>query len=114
MTKNPEAPAPIRRVLRRSLTVTDQHSLPAGPVVLVQRDRSYGWRPHDAGQIEVWVEATTPEGWPAVPGQGEPRAVQVFGTGHPIPDGAIWLGSCLDGSLVWHLYDITVAIGSPK
>jgi hypothetical protein len=35
------------------------------------------------------------------------RLVQAFGTGQPIPDGAVWLASCLDGPLVWHVYEVT-------
>jgi hypothetical protein len=36
------------------------------------------------------------------------RAFQVFGTGHPIPDGAVWVGTCprTDLGLVWHLYEL--------
>jgi hypothetical protein len=36
------------------------------------------------------------------------RAFQVFGTGHPLPDGAKWVGTCprVEG-FVWHLYEVT-------
>lgn len=39
---------------------------------------------------------------------GADRAFQVFGTGHPLPDGARWVGTCLVQGLVWHLYEIQV------
>lgn len=37
------------------------------------------------------------------------RAFQVFGTGHPIPDGARWVGTPprTKGGLVWHLFEVT-------
>ena len=37
------------------------------------------------------------------------RAFQVFGTGHPLPDGAKWVGTCprTDDGLVWHLFEVT-------
>jgi hypothetical protein len=51
--------------------------------------------------VEFWAEHT--EGAPQIA-----RAFQVFGTGHPLPDNARWVGTCArtaDG-LVWHLYEI--------
>lgn len=37
------------------------------------------------------------------------RAFQVFGTGHPLPDGAVWVGTSprTELGLVWHLYETT-------
>lgn len=37
-----------------------------------------------------------------------PRTFQVFGTGHPLPDGARWIGTCdrTPDGLVWHLYEV--------
>jgi hypothetical protein len=37
------------------------------------------------------------------------RAFQVFGTGQPLPDDAIWTGTCdrLPSGLVWHLFEVT-------
>jgi hypothetical protein len=38
------------------------------------------------------------------------RAFQVFGTGHPLPDGATWAGTCPRvRGLVFHLYEIPSA-----
>lgn len=49
-------------------------------------------------EVEFWAE-NDPDDSPA------PVAFQVFGTGQPIPDGAVHVGTCprLQG-LVWHLY----------
>lgn len=33
------------------------------------------------------------------------RRVQIFGTGHPLPEGAVYLGSCDHGQFVWHLFE---------
>ena len=50
--------------------------------------------------VEFWCEHT--EGAPEVK-----RTFQVFGTGHPIPDGAKWVGTCpRTGGFVWHLYEL--------
>lgn len=49
--------------------------------------------------VEFWAEHT---GMPETP-----RKFQVFGTGHPIPDGAAWWATCDRGTdgIVWHLYE---------
>ncbi len=41
------------------------------------------------------------------------RAFRVFGTGHPLPEGARWVGTCprTRAGLVWHLYEIAEAEG---
>ncbi len=52
--------------------------------------------------VEFWAEHT--ESAPQIY-----RAFQVFGTGHPLPENARWIGTCArtaDG-LVWHLYEVT-------
>jgi hypothetical protein len=54
--------------------------------------------------VEFWVE-----------GYFEPyedkavvRTFQVFGTGHPLPEGAVWRGTTdrTPEGLVWHLYEL--------
>lgn len=36
----------------------------------------------------------------------EPSIFRVFGTGQPIPDGAVYMGTTFhDSGLVWHLYE---------
>lgn len=51
--------------------------------------------------VEFWVETTA--GAPAVM-----RWFRAIGTGHPIPDGAKWIGTCprTPAGLVWHLYEV--------
>jgi hypothetical protein len=51
--------------------------------------------------VEFWAEHDGRAG-------GTDRAFQVFGTGHPITDGAQWVGTCPRTSLglVWHLYEV--------
>lgn len=94
-----------RRIFRYELPINDAaHEIPSGKVVHLNEYRMK----HITGErnrIEVWVEATL---------SGESLAsaiigtqhVQVFGTGHPIPDSAEHLATCIDGSLVWHLYRV--------
>lgn len=38
------------------------------------------------------------------------RVFRVVGTGHPIDDEEIHVGSCEDGPFIWHLYEMPVAI----
>ena len=90
------------RVLRFNVPVDGQpHDIAVGnPVLTAVR--------HDtapmAGIVEVWVETVVADNFPA--GGYETRQVQVFGTGRQIPDWAEHVGSCLDGPLVWHVYDL--------
>ncbi|OMI34388.1 DUF7352 domain-containing protein [Streptomyces sparsogenes] len=50
--------------------------------------------------VEIW----------AIHGPGEPtrRGFRVYGTGHPIPDDAIHVGTAIPpgGQLVWHLLEL--------
>lgn len=53
-------------------------------------------------EVEFWAELT--DGAPK-----KARQFQVFGTGHPLPDGARYVGTCprTPEGLVFHLYDVT-------
>ncbi len=54
-------------------------------------------------EVEFWAEHT--EGAPA-----RARRFQVFGTGHLLPPGARYVGTCprtLSG-IVWHLYELAM------
>jgi hypothetical protein len=57
-----------------------------------------------APAVEFWAECT--EGTPQVR-----RAFQVFGTGHPLPEDAVWTGTCdrTPDGLVWHLFEVPAA-----
>jgi len=51
-------------------------------------------------EVDFWAEHT--DGAPK-----RARRFQVFGTGHPLPPDARWVGTCPRVSgLVWHLYEI--------
>lgn len=54
----------------------------------------------DRDAVEFWAEST---GDPGIA-----RAFRVFGTGHALPDGARWAGTCprTPDGLVFHLYEI--------
>lgn len=53
-----------------------------------------------AFSVEFWAEHTE--------GETVNRAFQVFGTGHPLPGDARWVGTCprTEAGLVWHLYEV--------
>ena len=41
-----------------------------------------------------------------------PRAAyQVFGTGHPVPDGATWVATVADPPFIWHCFEVQPVIG---
>lgn len=51
--------------------------------------------------VEFWAEHT--DSAPLVN-----RAFQVFGTGHPLPQNAKWIGTCQrTEGFIWHLYEMT-------
>jgi hypothetical protein len=55
----------------------------------------------DSRSVEFWAEYDPDDGQ-------TDRAFRVFGTGHPLPNGVVWTGTCprtADG-LVWHLYEV--------
>jgi hypothetical protein len=52
------------------------------------------------GTVEFWAEhADDP---------GVTRWFRAFGTGHPLPEDAQWVGTCprTPDGLVWHLYEV--------
>lgn len=48
----------------------------------------------------LWIEMP-------IEGKTDTRFLQIFGTGHPIPDKAIWWGTWQEAGYVWHVYDVT-------
>lgn len=87
-----------RQVLRWDVPVDDQmHSIGSGPVVNVDS--------RGLGVVEVWTDESEAS-------VSVDRMVQVYGTGHIVPDIATHLGSTLDGGnpgLVWHLFQLNRA-----
>jgi hypothetical protein len=53
--------------------------------------------------VDFWVEHDDTE-------PTNRRAFQVFGTGHELPDGAHYVGTCdrTPGGLVWHLFEVNL------
>ena len=99
----------MRRVLRYEVPADDtSHLIGAGPILMTTPWRQAASSP--AGRLEVWVQVEVADDWPAT--REERQSVQVFRTGHPIPDGAIARASCLDGFLVWHLYEVPAAFAA--
>lgn len=80
------------RVLKYDVPVDDLwHSVGGGPVIHVACQR-------DSGVVQVWTRE-----WGSA---YRARAVRVFATGQPLPEGMDHLGSALaaDGGLVWHVF----------
>lgn len=101
-----------RRVLRYEIPVDDHpYAIPQGRVLM-----AHPWRESQvvpAGRVELWVEVIVPDDFPSS-GPAQDRLVQVFGTGHPLTDAGRWLASCLDGPLVWHVYEVTASEVQPE
>lgn len=90
-----------RRMFRYTVPVDDKTHvflLWGTPVAFAAVSRDSG-----GFSVEFWAEHA--EG-----GLTIARAYQVFGTGHPLPEGAEWVATCprtVEG-LVFHLYEIPV------
>ncbi len=87
-----------RKMYRYEIPIDDQShviGLTHSPVASSAAPRgSHGWA------VEFWCEHT--EGAPP-----SRRTFQVFGTGHPLPEDARWVATCVrESGLVWHLYEI--------
>lgn len=86
------------RTMHRHVVPVDDHAyafgLTSDPVATGLTD--------DGRSVEFWVEYSdvTPE---------IQRRFQVYGTGHPLPSGARWVGTCprTRMGLVWHLFELS-------
>jgi hypothetical protein len=91
----------MRAVFRYQVTLD-------GPVTigLTGTPVAFGALGYSAG-IEFWAEHD--DTLPAVP-----RTFAIVGTGHPVPDGAAYVGTAprTREGLVWHLYEIPAAPGT--
>lgn len=97
-----------RRMLRYEVEVNDRPQVIAlqGPVLHVAGlIRGEGWEVPTTHVVEFWAEGDPSQ-------QREQRTFQVFGTGHPIPEGAVWRGTTArtPEGLVWHLYELTKGV----
>lgn len=73
--------------------------------------------PHMAGAYPVHVMCQdtyeTVQIWTLDAGDGHrDTPYQVFGTGQPVPDGAVYVGTApaLKGQLIWHIFDMTYVV----
>lgn len=91
-------PARERRMFRHVIPIDDQPhelALTSDPVAVAAPV-------YASAVVEFWAEhdqaATVTV-----------RLYQVFGTGQPLPPGAMWAGTCprTAAGLVWHLYEVT-------
>lgn len=93
-----------RRVLHYWLPVADNPTtikLMGDPLHVAASRLGVG--PNAQHTVEFWAEGN-------FCGEGErERAFQVFGTGHPLPEGARYWGTAprTPEGLVWHLYEVT-------
>jgi len=83
-----------RRMYRYEIPVDDQ----AHVVTLTGEPLAFAAT--DTETVEFWAEHDDQAG-------RTDRAFRVVGTGHVIPDGARWVGTCpRHYGLVWHLYEV--------
>lgn len=85
----------MRRMFRYTVPVDDQpwvFDLTASPVCVANGLA--------LSEVDFWAEHS--DGMEKIP-----RRFQVFGTGHQLPPGARWVGTCPRRSgIVWHLYEL--------
>ena len=82
-----------RRVFKYPIhDATLRGDFPAGSV-----PRHFGMQ---HGTTTLWIEVTDAL-------VAKRRTFCIFGTGHEIPDGAVYVGTCMDREFVWHLYEVT-------
>jgi hypothetical protein len=86
-----------RQIFRYIVPVNDQpHAIP------LTHDPLYVANGDTLDEVEFWAEHDSDsDEWAAT--------FQVFGTGQPLPDGAVYVGTCprTREGLVWHLYRIS-------
>lgn len=101
--KERETPMSNRYMLRYEVEVNDEPQTldVQGSVLHVAAIREKG-EAIGTHKVEFWAEGDPNK-------RGEQRTFQVFGTGHQIPDGAVWRGTAdrTPEGLVWHLFELT-------
>lgn len=94
----------MRQMFRYEVPVTDEpvRHLVTGEVRKVATQQQI---PGMFPVVEFWAENIDP----APDGTLPQRTFQIFGTGHPLPDGAEWRVTTDRDKvgLVWHLYELT-------
>lgn len=85
----------MRRVLKWVVPIDDQyHEVGGGPVLHVNMKDGF---------LCVWTDEDDSR---------SRKQARVFGTGHPVPDGLLHLGSCVDGPFAWHLFAVQPLVPS--
>jgi hypothetical protein len=98
-----------RRMLRYTVSVDGwPHMLTIGgdPVHVAADGKSDG--PGGGSDVEFWAEGDMGDGFEKLGDGWTERTFQVFGTGQPLPDGAVWRGTTdrTPEGLIWHLYEL--------
>ena len=90
----------MRTVYRHALPVDDQ------PHVFTMTGDPVSVALIDDIRVEFWFEHDDRQG-------ASDRAFQVFGTGQPVPDDAVYVGTCprTPLGLVWHLFEVKIPEG---
>lgn len=91
-----------RRMLRYSVAIANgaqTFRLGGNPVHVEAPENAHSF-------VDFWAEDHDIA--PGEPDTRIERTFQVFGTGHPLPEGARWWGTTARTSagLVWHLYEV--------
>lgn len=95
-----------RRILRYEVPIDDRRhtvELKAGAaVVLVAASARH------IDRVEFWAEGELDDRTAQPIGPLEARTFEVFGTGHSLPDDAVWRGTTgrTPEGLVWHLMEL--------
>lgn len=74
------------------------HKFPIGQPIEAPADAKVVLIGAQGNRVCVWLEIETTK-------PTARRLFSMYGTGHPIPDSAVHVGSFQDGSFVWHIYE---------
>lgn len=102
----------MRTIWKFPLAFTSEHTatvqMPRGAAIV---HFAFEYR----GPLDASPRTGIPTLWAEVDDQEapEPRPFRVFGTGHPLPDGAQHVATWDAEPFVWHLYDVQHAIDLP-
>jgi hypothetical protein len=93
----------VKRVLKYTIPVDDYGHAVTGRFTHPLAPFAHVACQDGPDSVQVWAETVTDDVAETT------RALQVYGTGHPVPDKAWFVGTAVaaGGRLVWHLYDVT-------
>ena len=86
----------MRKVFKYVIEVNDE--VQEHPIPRTATEHYVGLNPADESQLAIWFVVDPDH-------KTMDRKFFVRGTGHPIPDAAIYMGSVHSGMFIWHIFE---------